>query len=114
MYRRSDETQILGKKRQAPDGLAQLDEQVVAGPIDPAAVDGRIFGRGNLPELFEPAEVIATNVVAVLRGPSQALDPPLSAAVFHRIPPIQGISPPLTSLAEKIRGSSRDSLEPNL
>ena len=66
--------------------------------------------RGNLPELIESAEVIEPDVVAVLRGPAQALNPPLVASRFHHIPAVKRIAPALAGLAEEIRRDAGNNL----
>src|SRR5271170_4979889 len=99
---RGDETKVLGKEWQPAQRLAQFDKQVVARTIDPAAIHSRRFAGRNLPELLEPAEVIEPDVVAVLRRPTQPLNPPLVAALLHHIPAVERIPPALSRLAEKI------------
>src|SRR4029077_2766432 len=108
MHRRRDVAEVFGEEGQSTQGLAQLEEQVVARAIDPAAIHGSWIGGGNLPELIEATEVIEAYVVAMLRGPAQALYPPLIAALLHDIPAIQRISPSLSGLAEKIGRNSSD------
>src|SRR5579862_7112297 len=81
-------------------------EQIVPRAIDPASVDGGGIGGGNLPELIETAEVIETNVVAIVRSPAEALDPPVVAFILHHIPTVKRISPALPGFAEKIRRHS--------
>ena len=66
MHFRRDVAQVFGEKWQPAQHVAQLVEQLVLGTVHPAAIyRGRLAG-GNLPELFEAAEVIETDVIASL------------------------------------------------
>ena len=85
---RSDVPQILRKKWQSPQRLAEFQEQVISWSIHPATIHCRIFARGNFPELVESPEVVQSDVVAVFCRPAQALDPPLVAAFLHYIPTV--------------------------
>ena len=100
---RRDVAEVLGEEGQAAEGFAQLDENVVLGTVDPMAVDRGGLAGGNLPELLEAAEVVEANVVAVLRGPTQALHPPLVALGAHDVPVVERVSPALAGLAEEVR-----------
>src|SRR5580658_89812 len=110
MHFRSDVTEVLSKKRHATQRLADLQEQVVARPVNPAAIFRRRVTRWNLPELVESAEVIQSDVVAVLGRPAQPLNPPFIAALLHHVPTVERISPTLSSLAEKIWRHARYNL----
>src|SRR5258708_14672599 len=70
MNLRRDVAKILRKKRQASESFAQLVKQVVSRTIHPATVNRGGIGRGNLPELVEPAKMIEADVVAVPRRPA--------------------------------------------
>ncbi len=50
--------------------------QVLRVTVDPNAIYGRRIASWNLPELIEAAKVIEADVIAVLCGPAQPLDPP--------------------------------------
>src|SRR6478752_703935 len=106
MHLGCNETKILREERQPAQGFAQLQKEVVARALDPAAVYSGRIARGNFPELVEAAKMIEADVVAMVRGPAQALNPPLVAALFHHVPAIQGITPALSRLAEKVRGNA--------
>src|SRR5579872_7628270 len=54
--------------------------------------------------------MIEPDVVTVLRGPAQTLNPPRISAAFHHIPTIERIAPTLPGLAEEIRRHSGDDL----
>src|SRR5581483_1953389 len=103
MHLGCNETKVLGEEWQPAQSFAQLQKEVVARAVNPAAVYRRNIARGNFPELVEAAKMIEADVVAVVRGPAQALNPPLVAALFHHVPAVQRIPPALSRLAEKIR-----------
>src|SRR5215472_8472151 len=67
------------------------------------AVNGRGIVRRNFPELVESAEVIEADVVAMLRRPAQALNPPFISGLLHYVPTVQRIAPALPRLAKEIR-----------
>src|SRR5208282_923037 len=103
VHGRSDVAQILGKKRQSPQRLAQLQKQIIARTIDPPAIDrGRVRGR-NLPELIESAKVIEADVVTVLRRPAEPPNPPVISLRLHHVPAVKRIPPALAGLDEEIR-----------
>ena len=70
MHLGCNETKILGEERQPAQSFPQLQKQVVARAINPAAVYRGNFSRGNFPELVETAKVVEANVVAMVRGPA--------------------------------------------
>src|SRR5258706_9407136 len=108
MNLRRNVAEIFCKKRQASKSLAQLVKQIVPRTIHPTPVYRSGIGRGNLPELVEPAEMVDPDVVAVPRCPPQPLDPPLIAFRLHHVPAVQRISPALPRLAEEIGRDSRN------
>src|SRR5580658_1897074 len=110
MNLRRDVAEILRKKWQSPQRLAQLLKQVVPRTIHPLAVHRGWIGRRNLPELVEPAEVVEPDVIAVSRRPAQSLHPPLITLRLHHIPAVKRIPPALSGLAEEIRRHARNHL----
>ena len=74
------------------------------------AVDGGGYAGRDFPELSEAAEVVETNVVAVLRGRAQACHPPRITLLLHHVPAVERISPALARRAEEVWGYSRDDL----
>src|SRR5689334_12489275 len=56
--------------------------------------------RRNLPKLCETAKMIQPYVIAGLRSPAQASNPPLISPRPNGIPVIKRVSPPLTGGAE--------------
>ena len=105
---RRDVAEVFGEERQSAEGFTQFVEEVVFGSIDPASTDRGGVCTRYLPELVESAEVIEADVVAVVGGPAQALDPPLVAAGLHDVPAVERIAPALSGLAEKIWGDAGD------
>ena len=71
-------------------------------------MDGGRLAGGNLPELGESAKVVETDVVAGLRGPAEALQPPAIACGAKRVPVVERIPPALASGAEVIGRHARD------
>src|SRR5579863_1214613 len=102
MHFGSDVTEIFREKWQPAQGLAKFLKQVIARTINPAAIYRGRLGRRNLPELVEATEMIEPHVVAISRGPAQALDPPGIALGFHRVPAIKRVAPALPGLAEEV------------
>src|ERR1700731_3171194 len=110
MHSRRDVAQILREERQTSESLTQLVKQIVPRTIHPSAVNRSRIRSWNLPELVESSEMIKPYVVAIPRGPSQPLHPPVVASRLHHIPAIKRITPTLSGLAEKIRRNARDYL----
>ena len=100
--------EIFGKKWQPAQSVAKLVEKLVLGAVHPAAMNGGGLVGGNLPELFESPKVIEPDVVASLRGPAQAIDPPLVASRPDRIPVIERSAPALAGGAESVGRNAGD------
>src|SRR5215468_5705536 len=98
-----DIAQVLGEERQSAEGFAYFREQVISGPVDPAAVDGGRLAGVNLPELLEAAEVIEADVVALPGYSAEARDPPGISLLLHHVPAVQRVAPALSRLAEEVR-----------
>src|SRR5437588_1751801 len=106
MHCGSNKAQILREERQPAQRLAERVKQVVLRAIHPATANRGGVARRNFPELFEPAKMIEPDVIAISRGPSQALNPPLITPRLHHVPAIQRVSPALSRLAKEIRRNS--------
>ena len=109
-YVRCNDAQIFRKKGQAAQSLAQLVEQLIAGPIHPTPMDRRSLVRRNLPELRETAKMIQPDEIAGLGRPAQPLNPPLVTLRPHRIPVVERISPTLPGCAERVGRNAGDDL----
>src|SRR5579862_1338890 len=102
VHLRSNVAQIFSKKRQAAERVTKFVEQLVLGTVDPAAIYRSGLAGGNFPELLEAAEVIETDVIASLRAPAQATNPPVVASRPDRRPVVEGTAPALAGGAESV------------
>src|ERR1041384_3986729 len=73
----SDDTQVLRKEWQPSELFAKHVKEIISRTIYPAAVNCRGLMCGYLPKLSKATEVIQADVIAGLRGPAQAFDPPV-------------------------------------
>ena len=97
-----DKAQVFSKEWKAAESFTKFVEQFVLGTVHPTSVYRGWLAGGDLPELLESAKVIETDVVASLRRPAQAVNPPIVASRFHGIPVVQRTAPALASCAECI------------
>src|ERR1700746_39155 len=98
----SNKAEVFGEERQSAEFIAHLIEKFISWPIHPAAVNRSRFVGRNLPELRETTKVVEPDEIASLRGPAQALYPPMVLSGANCVPVVQRIAPALSGGAEVI------------
>ena len=83
-------------------GLFQPREQGLTGRRHPAAMNGRIRRRWNLPVLFKTTEVIQPEDIKQLKLRAESFQPPAEIVLHDPVPAIQRIPPSLPRRREVI------------
>ena len=90
------------------EDLAEALEELVAGSLDPLAVDGGLLLGGDGPVGLEAAEVIEADDVVEGERAADAGDPPVEAALAQQAPLVERVAPALAGDGEVVGRDAGD------
>ncbi len=102
-----DNAEVLRDNGGAGEPRGQDAEKILRRRLNPRALDGVLSVRRNLPVADKPAKMVDADHVKQGQVVGHPAHPPLIAVALQHLPPVQGISPALTGLAEIIGGNTR-------